>query len=112
MRILILEDEPIIALDLEDIVASSTHADCILASTIEEGLACIEEGVDFAMLDVKLGEGQTSLPVAQRLSERHVPFCFISSSLKQLPASYMGVPCVEKPYRPSEIARILPAAAA
>ncbi|MCQ8781310.1 response regulator [Mangrovibrevibacter kandeliae] len=112
MRILILEDEPIIAFDLEDIVSSNLDAECLLASNLDEGLELIDSGIDFALLDVSLGDsGETSLPIAAQLIQRRIPFCFVSASLGSLPASYRHVPQVSKPFRPNEVTRVLPLAA-
>ena len=112
MRILIVEDEPIIAIDLEDIVTSANGADCSLASTVKEGLRCIERGVDFAILDVHLGfDGKTSFPLASALQARGIPFCFVSCSGLPMPRRYGSVPFIAKPFRPSQISEMLPTAA-
>lgn len=109
MRILILEDEPLIALDIEEIVESACHAVCLLAGTVEGALRHIETGVDFAVLDINLGSGgEDSLPVAMRLMARSIPFCFVSASLTSLPALFAGVPRVGKPFRQQEIVNMLP----
>lgn len=109
MRILILEDEPLIAMDLEDIVTERCGAECVFATTAEAGLQRVAEGVDFALLDFNLGGAdRTSLAVAADLLRRRVPFCFVSGSLPQLPASLSTIPRVSKPFRATEIERILP----
>jgi DNA-binding response OmpR family regulator len=112
MRILILVDEPIIAFDLEDIVSDANGADCTLAQTVRDGLRSVEQGIDFAILDVHLGyRGATSYPVAQRLQERGIPFCFVSCGRKPLPPRFGAVPLVSKPFHPSAICGMLPMAA-
>lgn len=112
MRVLILEDEPIIAIDLEDIVTDRIGAECVTADNVEDGMRCIEAGIDFAILDINLGDAkETSLPVAARLLEKRIPFCFVSSSLERLPPELLRVPRVAKPFQPKEIARVLPMAA-
>ena len=68
MRILIVEDDALIAMDLEDIVQARTGAECLLAATVEQALAHVSQGVDFALLDVNLRPaGATSQPIAERL---------------------------------------------
>ena len=113
MRILILEDEPMIAIDLEYIVHdASGEAECTLATTVQAGVLSVEDGVDFAILDIHIGyDGKTSYPVASMLQARGIPFCFVSSSDKAMPYRYGNVPFVAKPYQPQEIARVLPRAA-
>lgn len=108
MRILILEDDPLISMDLEDIVTRS-GVECVLASTVDEALARIAEGVDFALLDFHLGRDDlNSLPVASYLQEQAVPFGFVSGSLREVPARFANVPRTSKPFRPSEIEALLP----
>jgi DNA-binding response OmpR family regulator len=112
MRVLILEDEPIIAFDLEEIVNGANGADCTLAQTVEDGLQSVEQGIDFAILDVHLGyRGITSFPVARRLQERGIPFCFVSCGRKPLPHRFGEVPFISKPFHPSSIRGMLPMAA-
>ena len=112
MKILIVEDEPIIALDLEEIVQSRSNADVLVASNLSEAFEMLDRGVDFALLDVNLGcPEETSLPLAQRLLRDRVPFCFVSSSLDRLPASFKAVPQINKPFEPREVESVLPMAA-
>ena len=110
MKILILEDEPIIAIDLEEIVIDQIGtAKVLVADCIESALSSLDEGIDFALLDIALGgEGETSLPIARRLMLDRVPFCFVSSSLDDLPSMFGTVPQVPKPFRPEQVAEILP----
>lgn len=109
MRILILEDEPLIAMDLEDIVTAATPAECVWARNCADGFLWIGEGVDFALLDFDLGSSN-SLSVAIRLDECNIPFCFVSGSLSELPQRFQRVPRVSKPFIPSDIHRVLRAA--
>lgn len=109
MRVLILEDEPLIAMDLEDIILETLQADCIWASSLKDGLQRIQEGVDFALLDFDLG-GDNSIPVARRLEALKVPFCFVSGSLSDVPSHFRDVPKIAKPYRSADVARVLTAA--
>ena len=106
MRILIVEDEPLIAMDLEDILQESANADCVWARDVASGLLHISQGVDFAVLDFDLG-GQTSLPVALRLQAQSIPFCFVSGSLSDVPPSLRRVPSISKPFRRADIRRLV-----
>ncbi|NDV86861.1 response regulator [Aurantimonas aggregata] len=110
MKILIVEDEPIIAIDLEEIVLSQIRAAQVLvADSIATALPWLDAGIDFALLDITLGtKGETSLPVAQRLLQDRVPFCFVSSGVNELPALFGSVPKVSKPFRPEQVAEVLP----
>lgn len=80
MNILIVEDEALIAMDLVDIVECAGHA--VVgpghSATTGEQLARLEQ-IDFALLDINLGRGQTTERVAARLAERGIPFVFLSA---------------------------------
>ena len=108
MRILILEDEPLIAMDLEDVVRDALPADVCLANTLAEAVAELSQGIDFALLDIELRDpGETSLPLAQELTRRNVPYCFVSSAVDRLPSTYAQVPKVRKPFQPADITALL-----
>jgi len=112
MKILIVEDEPIIAFDLEDIVQSRVSAKVVVASNVSDAFEHVDEGIDFALLDINLGrDDETSLPLAQRLLRDRIPFCFVSSSLEHLPARFRSVPTIAKPFRARDVENVLPIAA-
>ena len=96
-RVLILEDEPLIAMDLsmafEDCaIAAVTAVTCAEAST-----ALAEQAIDGAVLDVNLGQ-ETSVPLAKELRRLGIPFIAVSGySATQLPDEFEGVPLIGKP---------------
>jgi CheY-like chemotaxis protein len=109
MRILIVEDDALIAMDLEDIVQARTGAECLLAATVDQALAHVSQGVDFALLDVNLRPaGATSQPIAERLQAMGVRFAFVTANPDQIPANMRSVPHVQKPFHHSEIEKALP----
>lgn len=104
MRILILEDDPIIAIDIDDILTEAVDAECVVAPTVSAALASVEAGVDFALLDINIGHDRnTCFPVAAMLVAKDIPFCFVSCSRKSLPGNFNRVPFIAKPFRPSQI---------
>ncbi|MCM2504537.1 response regulator [Aureimonas altamirensis] len=109
MRILIVEDDALIAMDLEDIVQARTGAECLFAATVDQALAHLSRGVDFALLDVNLRPaGTTSQPIAERLQAMGVRFVFVTANPDEIPAHLRSVPHVHKPFHHSEIERTLP----
>lgn len=112
MRILILEDEPIIAIDLADIVKDSVDAEIVHAMNLKQATEALEGEIDFALLDIAVGlAGETSLPLARKLMSRGIPFCFVSSCLDRLPPSFDTVPQLSKPFRERDVHGMLPLAA-
>ena len=101
--ILILEDEPIIALALEDLLigegASVRHA-----SRIGEAReVLLAENVDSAILDVNV-HGTLSYPVAELLAERRIPFIFATGyGDRAHPQQFAEVPTVAKPYSAEDL---------
>ena len=65
MRILVVEDEPLLALLLEQSLAELGHELAGSAATVDQAMAAIERGpVEFGLLDYSLGAEATSVPVA------------------------------------------------
>lgn len=79
MRVLIVEDEPLLAMALEDILAQLGHEIAGSAATVSQALSMLDaEQIDCALLDYSLSEDTTSLPVAQRLISAGKPFYFLT----------------------------------
>lgn len=74
LRVLILEDEVLIALDLEQACRDFGAAEVVIARTLDE-VAAIDAVFDVAVLDVML-DGRSTLGFAAGLSARGVPFVF------------------------------------
>lgn len=76
-RVLVVEDEPLISIVLTDILET---AGCVVlgpAYDVRQALVLISnDSIDCAVLDVNLGSGQTSAPVADALEEKKIPFMF------------------------------------
>jgi CheY-like chemotaxis protein len=99
--VLVVEDEFLIALDLEHLL--ERHGFRVLgpAATVAEALRLLERGAtpDVALLDMNL-RGEMVTPVAEALRARGVPFVLASAYARaQLPSAAVlaGVPNVGKP---------------
>ena len=79
--VLVLEDEPLIALDLKfGLESGGSVVQC--AYTLEQGLDILKtEVIDAAILDVNLGRDTTCAPMATQLKERGIPFILHSGDL-------------------------------
>ena len=80
MRVLIVEDEALIAMQLEDELTDAGAEVVGPVASVDEALALIETaygdgGLSAAVLDMNL-QGETVLPVADRLAVLRVPFVF------------------------------------
>jgi CheY-like chemotaxis protein len=106
--ILVVEDEPLIAMMLEDFLETlghSIHASC---DTVGDALAKAEEGgFDCAILDVNL-KGEAVWPVAEKLQEKGVPFIIATGGhVEPPPAEFAQAPMLEKPYTIDRITPVL-----
>ena len=104
VRVLLVEDEAIIAMTAEDMLEELGCALAATASTLEEAAACVEQrAFDVALLDINLN-GQQSLPVAARLKEKGTPFVFTTGyGAAGSGADYAAVPLVTKPYQIADL---------
>lgn len=107
-RILIVEDEPFIALTLEDMLDELGFAVAGTVSHISEAIDLIgREAIDGALLDVNLGTQKID-PVADLLAERGCPFIFTTGYGRSgIPSSHADRPVLQKPFRLDDLAAIL-----
>lgn len=99
MRVLIVEDEPVIGLALEDILESFGWKSAGIASRVVQALDLLETAMpDAAILDVNL-HGEKSYSIADALAHRRVPYVFATGyGDAEHPERHRGVPTVTKPY--------------
>jgi CheY-like chemotaxis protein len=100
LRVLVVEDEAIIAMTAEDMIEELGGAIAATASTLAEALAAIDSvAFDIALLDINLN-GVESLPAAARLRAAGRPFVFTTGyGAAGSGAEYADVPLVTKPYQ-------------
>lgn len=102
-RVLIVEDEAIVAFMLEDMLVELGCAVVGPALRLADALRLVEEeaGIDAAILDVNIG-GERSDRVAEALTRRRIPFVFATGYGRQGMA-LTGGGLVAKPYRVDDI---------
>lgn len=110
LRILIVEDEMLVAMNIEDMLLDLGHEVSGMAGRLDTALALASEGsFDAAMLDVNLA-GQQSFPVADLLAERNIPFLFATGyGLQGIEERHRGRPVLQKPFRMSDLGEALAA---
>ena len=98
--VLIVEDDPIIALDFEDTILGFGVKAVRTAGNVARALDLIaEHPPDFALLDVGLTR-EKSFAIAERLEALEIPFVFISGygADVRLPTAFADRPRLPKPY--------------
>jgi len=110
--ILVVEDEPLIAMMLEDFLESLGHKVAGTAETVADALRRIETGgFDVAIVDVHLKGGEHVWPVADRLVANNIPFVLATGGhIEPPPPRHAGVPVLVKPYTINAIEPALDAA--
>ena len=74
-----MEDDGLLALLIGELLDELGHIVIGPTRTVQSALAMIDtEAIDLALLDVNLGNGATGYPVAEILSQRGVPFAFLT----------------------------------
>jgi PAS domain S-box-containing protein len=100
LRVLVVEDEAIVALEIEENLTEAGFEVVGPAARVAEALELLNEfGCDAAVLDINLGT-ETSEPIALFLSEKRTPFITVSGySQDQRPSGFSGGAFLAKPLR-------------
>jgi PAS domain S-box-containing protein len=109
-RVLVVDDEPMVALMIAD---SVEEVGCVVVGpcpTLSEALeVAASDAFDVVLLDLKLGDVY-SYPVAEILKRRRIPFAFVTGGLpSSLPSAYGDIPRLPKPYDPRDFAEVISA---
>jgi len=107
-RILVVDDEPLIAMD---IVASLEDHGCEVvgpATTLQKALSLVEnESIDAVLLDANLA-GDPVDALAAVLVERKIPFAFVSGYGREgLPDAYQQVALIKKPFQRQRLIEVV-----
>jgi CheY-like chemotaxis protein len=99
-RILVVEDEFLILLDIRHILESAGATSIVTASHVADALSAIDAAsFDVAVLDLRLDK-DSSVPIAERLLAKRVPFVFLTGAPTEASKArqFSGVPVVGKPF--------------
>lgn len=108
LRILIVEDEAMLAFGLEQDLLDAGYTTVGPARSLQAAQkAVVDESFHFAILDINLN-GELAYPVADELARRGVPFIFVSGyGTESIPEEYRAFPRLSKPYDPAHLLREL-----
>jgi len=109
-RILVIEDEMLIAMLLEDMLSDLGHEVVGAVTRVNDALTAVtRDDFDIAILDLHLN-GQSAYPVADALIDRGVPFAFATGYGESgLPEKYRGRPILQKPFAREDLEATLKA---
>lgn len=108
LRVLVVEDESLVAMFLEDVLEDLGHQMLGPFSRVDAALAAAQsEDFDVAILDVNVN-GQAIFPVAEAIAAREIPFIFSTGyGQKSLPEEYRSRPTLDKPFLPGDVEAVL-----
>ncbi|MBY0612212.1 MAG: response regulator [Beijerinckiaceae bacterium] len=109
MRVLVVEDEMIIALDLESLVIDSGHEVCGLATTGDEAIALAKaERPDVVLSDISLARGTSGMIAAREITSKlDIGVIFISAAIASIsPADLEAVRPIALISKPIDPARV------
>lgn len=118
LRVMIVEDEPTIALQLESIIEEAGHEVLGIAPEMRSalGIATANPHLDLAIMDVELASRPDGVAAAQRLREEHdVASLFVSANIddevRARALEWQPVGFIGKPFREADIVAAIAAIA-
>jgi CheY-like chemotaxis protein len=107
LRVLVVEDEPIVSLALQDMLAELECEVVGTAARLESALKLAHQlTFDIAVLDINLG-GKRVDPVAHAVAARGLPVLFATGYGRESAPPHAAGPVLEKPYEPIGLRRAL-----
>jgi len=107
LRLLLVEDEALVAIELEEIVREFGAEVVGPFSRVADALdALLHESISVAILDIQL-DGETTFQIVDVLLERAKPALFVTAgTLEAMPEKYRQLPRLQKPFDPVELGRL------
>lgn len=98
-RVLIVEDEPLVALDIEAALEAGGYKVAAIATSVREAFDALgASAIDLVLLDGNL-RGHPVDDVADALRDRAIPFLFVSGyGRESLPTDFTDIPILQKPF--------------
>ena len=97
-RILIVEDEPLVAFDNEYSLADAGYEVVATVDSLADATRVLgEEEVDLVLSDIKLNGDGDGMDVARAAAARNVPVLFVTGNCP-IEAQTLGIGCLSKPY--------------
>lgn len=111
LRLLVVEDEAIIAMLMEDALTLHGHEVVGIAEDADAAIAIAEQGrIDLALCDVRLARGDSGVAVAHVLAERGVPCLYVSGNCPKDADHRLILGCMGKPFATAALGRAVTAA--
>jgi CheY-like chemotaxis protein len=108
LSVLLIEDEAMIAMLLEDMLADLGHQVAATAGRVDHAMRLSNElPIDLAIIDVNLN-GEQTYPLATLLASRQIPFVFATGyGADGLQEEWRNIPVLQKPFQLIELAEAI-----
>lgn len=111
LRLLVIEDEALVAMLIEDALALAGHEVVGVADTGADALRIAgEREIDLALCDVRLAAGDSGVAVAHQLAARGVPVMYLSGNCPAAAEHPLVIGCVSKPFHTASLCAAVEAA--
>ncbi len=108
MNILIVENEALVALQIESFVIAAGHAVVGIADTVASALALVTgQRPDIALVDMNLAEGDNGLTLAAHLHAMAIPVLLATGNCPTETPGNVAVGCLSKPFDCGELLNAL-----
>jgi DNA-binding response OmpR family regulator len=109
LKVMIAEDDPMMADLLEEVLVDTGYEVCGIASTVEEGIELGKQHKpDLAIVDMRLADGGIGMDIAAGLNRRSsLGVLYTSGNSGQMGLTQADGACIAKPYRAADVVRAL-----
>ena len=110
-RLLIVEDEPLVAFDNEHVLEDAGHEIVATVDSFAGALAALQRGgIDLIVSDVRLHGDGGGIDVAHAAKDAGVPVLFVTGACPP-DAAALAMGCLAKPYSPRQLVQAIAAIA-
>ena len=109
LSILVVEDQALVAMQLQLLVEDAGHDIVGLAADLDEAREIVDRvAIDLAFVDIHLADGPTGTALASHLRERRIAVVFMTANAKRVPADFVGaIGIIAKPYTANSVCAAL-----
>jgi CheY-like chemotaxis protein len=99
MKILIIDDEALVAMSLEFLLKVDGHVITGIAPDVAGAISSAEHSPpDLALVDIQLARGSSGYDAASALRDRGVLCFFLTGNVPEAPRPDLALGCIQKPY--------------
>ena len=99
MRILIIDDEALVAMSLEFLLTAEGHVITGIADDVASAVdSAKDKPPDVALVDIQLARGSSGYEAASELRRRGVLCFFVTGNVPAEPRPELALGCIQKPY--------------